>query len=173
MRKIIDGRTYNTETSAELGRQRSPEGSRDFRYCDEGLFRNSKGAYFLCGEGGPMSKYAVSTDINSWRGGSDIIPLTADEAREWAEKYLDAAEYESIFGAAEEADPEGTSDGLRTRERVNLTLDTDMMSSLRKLSKDSGIPMSTMVDRAVKAMYGDKLAKYRNEDMSVYLDADE
>ena len=36
------------------------------------------------------------------RWGRKIIPLTIKEAKEWAEKYLDADEYEKLFEIEEE-----------------------------------------------------------------------
>lgn len=151
MRKIIAGRTYNTETSKVIGNWDNRLGRGDHAYCDETLYKNSKGAYFIHGEGGGRSRYAKSCGQNSWTGGQDIKPLTIEEAREWAEKYLDANEYEDEFGEAEEAEPESD---LTTRERVNLTLGNETINLLRNLSAESGVPMARMVDKAVRAMYG-------------------
>ena len=149
MRKVINGRTYNTATSKEIGtdaRKRS-----NFNYCHETLYRNTKGAYFIHGDGGPTSRYARRVDQNSWAGGEAIVPLTSAEAQEWAEEHLSTDGYEAEFGEQDEA-----SGDLTTRERVGLTLDKDIMANLRKLSRESGVPMSTMVDRALLAMYGDE-----------------
>jgi hypothetical protein len=150
MRKIINGRTYNTETSKCIGEWNNGCYGSDFRACSEVLYKNTKGAYFLHGEGGPMSKYAVHHG-NETSGSEEIIPMTYEEAREWAEEHLDADEYEAEFGEAEEAEGD-----LTTRERVNLTLDSGIMANLRKLSESSGVPMSKMVDKAILEMYGDQ-----------------
>jgi hypothetical protein len=145
MRKVINGRTYNTDTSKIIGEWSNEYGVRDFKACEETLYKNTKGAYFLYGEGGPMSKYAKSAGQNSWTGGSNITPMTAEEAQAWAEEHLDAKEYEAEFGVQEEAAP---SD-LTTRERVNMTIDTEIMARLRKYSADTGIPMSRLLDKAI------------------------
>ena len=146
MRKVINGRTYNTETSKRIGSW--DNGIRgDFRSCEEDLYKNTKGAYFLVGEGGPMSKYAVSHG-NSSSGGQKLIPMTASEAQEWAEEHLDAEEYETEFGVQEEASP---SD-LTTRERVTLTLDIGVVARLRKHSADTGVPMARTADKAIVAL---------------------
>ena len=150
MRKIINGRTYNTETSKAIGEWWNRLGRNDFKFCLEILYKNTKGAYFIYGEGGPMSKYSKSTGQNSVSGGEAITPLTREEAREWAEEHLEANEYEAEFGEVEEAESD-----LTTRERVNLVLDAEIMSNLRKLSEKTGTPMSRMVDRAIMAMYGE------------------
>ena len=39
---------------------------------------------------------------NSWSSGSAIIPIGEERAREWAEHYLKADEYENIFGKVSE-----------------------------------------------------------------------
>lgn len=149
MRKIINGRVYNTETSKKIGMWHNNRYTNDFSYCAETLYKNTRGAYFLYGEGGPLSKYAtISGDNRGW--GETIIPMTADEAQKWAEEHLNAEEYEAEFGVQEEAEP---SD-LATRERVNLSLDKELLSKMRALSKETGVPMSTMVDKAIIAMYG-------------------
>jgi hypothetical protein len=145
MRKIINGRTYNTATSKLIGSWDNGIYGSDFRSCDETLYKNTKGAYFLVGEGGPMSKYAVSHG-NETNGGRELIPMTASEAQDWAEEHLTAEEYEAEFGQQEEASP---SD-LVTRERVSLTIDTELMTKLRERSTATGTPMSRMIDRAIE-----------------------
>lgn len=154
MRKIIDGRTYNTETAKELGNWYNMPDESDFTWCEETLYRTTKAAYFLHGRGGPMSPYARSIGQNSWTGSEEIVPLTEAEAREWAEQHLDAEEYEEIFGEAEEAGSD-----LVTRERVNLTLANETIALLRRLSAETDVPMARMVDRAVMEMYGRKEIK--------------
>jgi hypothetical protein len=144
MRKVINGRTYNTETSKLIGRWSNGHYTNDFAYCSEDLYKNTRGAYFLHGEGGGNSKYGVWHG-NSGGPGEQIIPLTADGAQEWAEKHLDADDYEAEFGEPEDADP---SD-LATRERVNFVIDTDIITRFREHSKTTGIPMSRMADAAL------------------------
>jgi hypothetical protein len=145
MRKIINGRTYNTATSKKIGAWDNGHYTNDFAYCSEDLYKNTKGAYFLHGEGGALSKYATRSGNNSgW--GEEIIPMTAQEAQEWAEEHLDGEEVEAEFGTQEEAAP---SD-LVNRERVNLTIDTELMSRLREYSKTSGVPMSRLIDKAIE-----------------------
>lgn len=48
-----------------------------------------------------MTEYAESTG-DGYCYGEKIIPLTEDEAKEWAESHLDCDNYESIFGVVEE-----------------------------------------------------------------------
>lgn len=60
------------------------------------------GEFFLYGEGGGLSKYRTVIDTNSWTGGSQIIPLTEEEAKDWMEKYGDVDDYIELFGEPKE-----------------------------------------------------------------------
>ena len=101
MKKIINGKRYDTETAQLIG-SASYSNRTDFRFWSEELYRKKTGEFFLYGEGGPASKYSRQIEQNSWSGGKEITPLTREEAQEWAEKYLDADEYEEVFGRIEE-----------------------------------------------------------------------
>lgn len=149
MKKIINGRTYNTETAKLMASWSNNLNRRDFGYCEEHLYRNNRGTWFLYGLGGAMTRWAKSDGNSAW-GSSDILPMTEEEAREWAEKHLNTAEYEKIFGEQEEVSP---SD-LATRERVNVVLDTELIAKLREYSKETGIPVSRLLDKAIKETYG-------------------
>jgi len=144
MKKIIEGRTYNTETAKLMG-EHTHSNRTDFAYYHEELYRNNRGTWFLYGEGGPASKYAKRVEQNTWSGGTAITPLSEDEVREWAEMNLSTDEYEEIFGEQEEATP---SD-LTTRERVNVVLDQGLIDKVRAYSKASGIPISRLMDEAI------------------------
>ena len=102
MKKIINGKKYNTETAKMVGSWSNNRSYCDFSCCEEMLYKKRTGEFFLYGEGGPMSKYSVSCGQNSWSGGAEIIPMTESEAKKWAEEHLGADEYEEIFGEVEE-----------------------------------------------------------------------
>jgi len=150
MKKIIEGKTYNTDTAKEMGHWFNGLGRGDFGHCSEELYRNNRGTWFVYGEGGPASKYSKSCGQNQWTGGEAITPVTEDEARAWAEEKLSADKYAALFGEPEEADP---SD-LTTRSRVNVVLDNDLYAGLKKISAETGTPVSRLLDKAIKATYG-------------------
>ena len=151
MRKVINGRTYNTATSKRVGSWDNGVYGSDFRSCEEDLYKNTKGAYFLVGSGGPLSKYSVSHG-NETSGSTELIPMTVEEAQAWAEERLDVEDYEAEFGVQEEAaQEEAAPSDLTTRERVNLTLDNEIMARLRKYSADTGAVMGRVVDKAITA----------------------
>ncbi len=101
MKKIINGKMYNTETAKKLGEYWNGKDYRSFGFCTETLYLKKTGEYFLHGKGGAMSKYC-SYYGNMYCDGEAITPFTKVEAKEWAEDHLDADEYEEIFGKVEE-----------------------------------------------------------------------
>ena len=101
MKKIINGKKYDTDTAKILGSAGYSHPG-DFNYWYEALYRKKTGEFFLHGVGGAMSKYVRSTGLNEWTGGEEIHLLSPEEARKWIEKNLDAEEYERILGEVEE-----------------------------------------------------------------------
>lgn len=99
MKKVIDGKMYNTETADEVATWSNHYYPNDFHYCEESLFRTKKGNWFLYGEGGAMSAYSRSVGNNGRGGGSDIRALTPDEARQWLEEKDQVEELERYFGS--------------------------------------------------------------------------
>ena len=106
MKKIINGKAYDTDTAQKLGTWWSSSDVRDWHHVEETLYRKRTGEHFLHGYGGPMSKYARAEGQNSWASGERIMPLTYDEARAGAEEHLDADEYEAAFGEVTEDESE-------------------------------------------------------------------
>ena len=140
MKKIINGKVYDTETARDLGSD-SYSNERDFHYWSERLYQKRTGEFFLYGEGGPLSRYAVSTGNNSWSGGEKIIPLTAAKAREWAEEHLDADDYEEIFGIPDEdAEP----------VLLSLQIPADLDARIRQAAADAGQSLTAYIVQALK-----------------------
>ncbi len=102
MKKIINGRMYNTDTAKRLCGADNGCSCRDFSYWEEALYQKKTGEFFLYGEGGPMSKYSRSCGQNEWCGGYEIKPLSNEKAREWVELNATADEYIEIFGEVDE-----------------------------------------------------------------------
>jgi hypothetical protein len=96
MIRIINQKRYNTETATLVARTEfSNQG--DFRYLSEDLYRTQKGAWFLHGVGGPMTRYAVDLGNNSTAGGEEITPMTDNDAFSWLEAADDPKALESFF----------------------------------------------------------------------------
>jgi hypothetical protein len=101
MKKIINGKKYDTDTAKILGSAGYSHPG-EFNHWKETLYIKKTGEFFLHGIGGPMSKYAHRIGPDEWSGGEEIHPLSPEEARKWIEKNLDVEEYEEIFGEVEE-----------------------------------------------------------------------
>ena len=101
MKKVINGRKYDTDTARCVFVHYNTPDVRDFNYACTSLYRKQTGEFFFHGEGGPLSCYATHFG-NMSSGGQLIRPATDDEARKFVEKYGDADDYEGIFGAVEE-----------------------------------------------------------------------
>ena len=102
MKKIINGKMYNTETAIYLGGNEPITDRGNFRWYYEELYLKKAGEFFLAGEGNGLSKYSTSYGINEWGPGKGIIPLTIEEARSWVTKNLSTDDYIDIFGEPEE-----------------------------------------------------------------------
>ena len=98
MKKILNGIRFDTEKAVLIGESGSSGLSRsDFRFWEAGLYVTPRsGRYFLAGEGGAMTRFAQRVgDMTG--GGSDILPMTKDEALSWAEANLTTEEVEQHF----------------------------------------------------------------------------
>lgn len=141
MKKIINGKLYDTETAKCLGSD-SYSNRRDFHYWSEELYVKRTGEYFLYGEGGPMSRYSRSLGDNSWTGGEKIIPLTISKAKEWAEEHMSADEYEEAFGLPDE-DAEDVD--------LHVTISARLMAEIKAKAAENGESITALVERALRA----------------------
>ena len=137
MKKIINGKVYDTETAKRLAFATANCSCSDFSYWEEELYRKKTGEYFLYGSGGPMTKYAKFVDTNNWSSGEEIIPVTYQMAREWAEEHLEADEFIRLFG-----DP---GEGDDTRQIITVSLPNDLVARIRREAEISGRTMSDVV----------------------------
>ena len=140
MKKIIRGKRYDTETAKEMGsRQHLYPGQ--FEYVREVLYRKNTGEFFLYGEGGAATNYRERTIDGMWCGGEKIKPLTMQEAKCWAEEYLDGEEYEAIFGEVDET-------GEKTQ--VCISLDKGMAEKMKRVAAEREISASELIGRLLK-----------------------
>ncbi|MBU2470210.1 MAG: hypothetical protein KKC78_16340 [Proteobacteria bacterium] len=84
MKKIVRGLRYDTEAPRTACLGASGGGSGYSRW-EAALYKTGGGRFFLAGEGGPSTMFRSTVEANQWSGGNDIIPMTAEEALEWAE----------------------------------------------------------------------------------------
>ena len=143
MKKIINNKLYDTETAKPVGEWGNGLGHSDFRYCEENLYLKKTGEFFLHGKGGAMSKYCeISADGNERSWGEKIVPLTVDEAKEWAEEKLDADEYQAIFGEISEEDD--------TKENLNIYITKSMIKKVKDLAARQGVSASQVIEKMIE-----------------------
>lgn len=128
MKKIINGRRYDTETAQQVAEYQHSYPS-EFDYFVETLYRKKSGEFFLHGYGHAASPYCEWVDSSTRSAGERIVPMAYTEAQKWAEEHLDADEYEAIFGEVEE-------DGTRTVLPVSLT--TAQLEQIKRLAAQDG-----------------------------------
>lgn len=138
MKKIINGKLYDTETAKEVGLMSHGEGPCDFHYFVERLYKKRTGEYFLHGEGGSMTQYARTIGQNQWSGGEKIMPMDYQAAREWAEKHMDAEEYMEEFGPVSE-------DGNGERTVLTISLDGATAERIRRAAQEAGMSVSALI----------------------------
>ena len=139
MKKVINGRRYDTDAAKEMG-SASFSNRRDFNYWAETLYRKNTGEFFLYGEGGPRSRYAEVVGQNEWSGGEKIIPLSLEAAQKWAEENLDAEGYEKIFGVIEEDSAKRT---------VTFSLTERTIELISRMAAEKGCTKSEVIETLV------------------------
>lgn len=97
MKRITDGKKYDTKTANSVAVWDNGHGPTDGHYVSEKLYRTKKGNWFVHGEGGGLSRYAESCGQNATCGGATIVPLTPDEAFAWLSKHDFPDEAEEYF----------------------------------------------------------------------------
>lgn len=85
MKRVIDGKIYNTETAEEICDLTCSAYPGDFQFHETTLYRTPKGAYFLAGKGGPLTRWAQPEGNSGYSGGSGLEVVTQEEARGYAE----------------------------------------------------------------------------------------
>lgn len=86
MKKLIDGKLYDTDKADRLASWDNGFYGGDFHRCSEDLYVTAKGNYFLYGEGGAMSPYSEPSGTNGRTSGQDIVELTPETAYAWCER---------------------------------------------------------------------------------------
>lgn len=139
MKKVIRGRLYDTDTAKMIGND-SYSDSGDFDYWDETLYRKKTGEFFLDGEGGPRSKYAVCIGQNQWSGGEKIIPLSFEEAKEWTEEHLDADTYMKYFKP---------TDNVHDKDTISIRLSAAAIDKLRIMASKNDTTSSDIIEQMI------------------------
>lgn len=100
IRKIINGKRYDTSKALLVGEHDhgSYPGSGDFSHWSAALYKTPRsGRFFLAGQGGAMTMFAQHLPDGGACGGERLIPMSTEDALEWAERYLLAEAIEEHF----------------------------------------------------------------------------
>lgn len=85
MKRIIKGKTYNTETAKLIDYHGEGEGEKMW---EEYLYRTKSGDFFLHGRGGKRTWYLVVKE-GKLMGSEQIIPLSKGNAIKWLKDNYD------------------------------------------------------------------------------------
>lgn len=142
MKKIINGKSYNTDTAKKVAEWSSNYGVSDFNYYEEALYRKRTGEYFIYGSGNAASKYAQPAygEQNAFEPGEAIIPLTLDGAKKWCEQHLGTDKYEKIWGVP------GEGDDFRD---IHVQVTGLVAKKLNAKLRDSTTPLKDIVTKAL------------------------
>jgi len=138
MKRIINGRRYDTDTAKLVGSFESGYIG-DFDWKEEKLYQKTTGEFFLAGEGGARTRWSRRT-IDGYSSGEGILPLTLDEAREWAEEHLTQAEVEELFAIPDE----GTGKQIQS-----YSLSQKAIAGLTKLAQTFQTSRSDIIEQLV------------------------
>ncbi len=141
MKKIIKNLVYNTETAHKIGEWQNAENYNDLNFYIETLYRKKTGEFFLHGDGNAASPYSKREQSGNARGTEEIVPLSYEQAREWAEKHLTVEEYIAAFGEPDESD--------KGKTPVNLYLSNVTVAKLKKQATIAKVSMAEYVENLI------------------------
>ena len=95
--ETIEHLIYDTETATKIAEVDNNYSRSDFHFCMEILHRTLQGRYFIYGEGGALSAYSQPVGNDGYTGGSDIVPLSENEAMDWLERHDEVDTLQDLF----------------------------------------------------------------------------
>ena len=143
VKKIINGKIYDTDTAKLVGEWYNGCYANDFNYCSEDLYQKRTGEFFIFGEGGANSKYSKSRGNNEWCGGEKIVPLSFDAAKEWVEDHLTGDEYKEIFCEVEDDE---------TKKCVSFYIKSANAQNLKLAAAKKEISISALIDQLIETL---------------------
>jgi hypothetical protein len=137
-KKIIDGKTYNTETSTLIARYTFDKCFEDYLHQYEWLYQTRGGKFFLAGEGwsGYTPFGALLPGTNERIRGHVLLPLDVSQVRKWLEIRDCIDEFESVFGEQEDAFDEKQSTSKSENYSMTLRLPLLLAQKIKLLCLD-------------------------------------
>ena len=146
----INGVAYNTRTAETIAHNGSGQtiNHSDERWFSETLYRKKSGEFFLYGSGGIFTKYAKQTGLNSWERSEAILPLTEDEANQWAMNNLGDDGYKDICRRIEEKPVPVVKEKRQYTRRESAVTPEEVETIVDSISQN---PSISQIDLAQKA----------------------
>ncbi len=117
VKRVVGGHLYDTEQATLIAESRYDGASDDEDY-KEALYRNENGVLFLAAEGGVESFYSAILRGGKPARGTEIIPLSADEASRWLEDHDHIEQIEALFGTPPQAGHDSVPIDLRVSQTM-------------------------------------------------------
>ena len=102
MKKIINGKLYNTETAKEVGTYKGDWFEDDCYFSEHSLYVKKNAEWFLLGKGESLYYYNEDSHYGELEDGYILYPISIERAKVWVEKYMDVDTYVKFFGEVEE-----------------------------------------------------------------------
>ena len=141
MKKIINGKLYNTDTARQVGTWSNSADCSDLSWVEESLYQKKTGEFFLHGQGGPNTRYAQQLEASHWTSGETISLISYESAQKWAEEHLTADQYQAVFGEISEDS---------SMVSLNLSLPAGLVDSIKRDAYRLGMTVSDYVANKMK-----------------------
>lgn len=143
MKKVINGRKYDTDTAREIAYWNNGRSDRDFSLIEKTLYRKKTGEFFLYIYGGPETEYGSEEPSGqSWTGGSRIEPISYDTGIKFAEENMSADKFEKEFGEVSEGGEE-----QMVHSRISLALYNKLKAKMAKEHKKQNEIISAALEK--------------------------
>lgn len=142
MKKIVNGKVYDTGKAKYVGEYRNGLGENDPHMIAETLYQKRTGEFFLYGRGGAMTQYSRYAGSNEWGCGEKIMPLTYGAAKEWGKEHMGETEYNSHFITT----PKGEE-----KSQICVSISKSTLASVKRKAMMEGITVSKYFENAARA----------------------
>lgn len=140
MKKIINNKLYDTATAKKLA-EWDENGTDPLNYIAEALYRKKTGEFFVFGDGGANTKYARIGRLKDFEPGSAILPMSVEQAKEWALDRLPKNEYDDIFGDMIDDDGSTTVTSIR--------LPSALLETVRRRAQEKSETIAEFIRAAI------------------------
>lgn len=141
MKKHINGKLYDTEAAAFIGTWKDTSSKDTSLHIQESLYKKRTGEFFLLGEGGALTKYAVLKKNSIWTGSTKIIPLSFEQAESWAKEHLDTETCDHIFAFTDET---------ASKSQMCICLNNAAAFNARKNAAKRGVSLSAYIESLIE-----------------------